>query len=75
MPTDLFRTLEDASGADLDWFWRGWLYTIDHVDVAIKDIRLLRMDTRDPKVDKAARKRDEDERPKMLTQHSSAIRE
>ncbi|MFW5659057.1 MAG: M1 family metallopeptidase, partial [Bacteroidota bacterium] len=37
-PADLFRTLEDASAVDLDWFWRGWFYTTDHVDMAITDV-------------------------------------
>ena len=34
-PADLFRTMEDASSVDLDWFWRGWFYTNDHVDLAL----------------------------------------
>jgi hypothetical protein len=34
MPADFFRTMEDASGTDLDWFWRGWFYTTDNVDIA-----------------------------------------
>jgi len=38
-PADFFRTMEDASGMDLDWFWRGWFYTTDHVDIAIKDVK------------------------------------
>ena len=37
-PADFFRTMEDASGVDLDWFWRGWFYTTDHVDLAITDL-------------------------------------
>ena len=37
-PEDFFRTMEDASGVDLDWFWRGWFYTTDHVDIGIKRI-------------------------------------
>ena len=37
-PADLFRTMEDASAVDLDWFWRGWFYTTDHVDIAIKSV-------------------------------------
>jgi hypothetical protein len=32
-PADFFRTMEDASGIDLDWFWRGWFYSTDHVDI------------------------------------------
>ncbi len=34
-PADFFRTMEDASGVDLDWFWRGWFYGIDAVDIAL----------------------------------------
>ena len=37
-PEDFFRTMEDASGVDLDWFWRGWFYTTDHVDIGIKEL-------------------------------------
>ena len=37
-PADFFRTMEDASGVDLDWFWRGWFYTTDHVDLAISNV-------------------------------------
>jgi len=37
-PEDLFRTLEDASSVDLDWFWRGWFYTTDHVDINLDEV-------------------------------------
>ncbi|MCC5931699.1 MAG: M1 family metallopeptidase [Cyclobacteriaceae bacterium] len=37
-PADFFRTMEDASGVDLDWFWRGWFYTTDHVDIEVSDV-------------------------------------
>jgi hypothetical protein len=37
-PEDLFRTMEDASGMDLDWFWRGWFYTTDRVDIALDTV-------------------------------------
>ncbi len=37
-PADFFRTMEDASSVDLDWFWKGWFYTTDHVDIAISDV-------------------------------------
>ncbi len=47
-PADFFRTMEDASAVDLDWFWRGWFYTIDHVDIAITDVRYRRMSPLDP---------------------------
>ncbi|MEM9287686.1 MAG: M1 family metallopeptidase [Pseudomonadota bacterium] len=50
-PADLFRTLEDASGVDLDWFWRGWFYSTDHVDIAINDVREYKIATNDPEKD------------------------
>ncbi len=37
-PEDFFRTMEDASAVDLDWFWRGWFYTTDYVDIGIKEV-------------------------------------
>jgi hypothetical protein len=50
-PADFFRTMEDASAVDLDWFWRGWFYSTDHVDVAITDVREYRLKSKDPDVD------------------------
>ena len=50
-PSDFFRTMEDASAVDLDWFWRGWFYTTDHVDVALKDIREYRVKAKNPDKD------------------------
>jgi hypothetical protein len=47
-PSDFFRTMEDASGVDLDWFWRGWFYTTDHVDIAVDEVTKYRIDTQDP---------------------------
>ncbi|MEN3322981.1 M1 family metallopeptidase [Mariniflexile soesokkakense] len=38
-PEDFFRTMEDASAMDLDWFWRGWFYTTDWVDIGIKEVK------------------------------------
>lgn len=43
-PADLFRTLEDASGEDLDWFWRGWFYGIDACDIALDSVKHFRAD-------------------------------
>ena len=37
-PADFFRTMEDASGTDLDWFWWGWFYTTDNVDISIENV-------------------------------------
>ncbi|AXO80248.1 M1 family peptidase [Olleya aquimaris] len=38
-PEDFFRTMEDASAVDLDWYWRGWFYTTDYVDIGVKDVK------------------------------------
>lgn len=47
-PADFFRTMEDASGVDLDWFWRGWFYTNDHVDIAISNVQHKQARSLDP---------------------------
>jgi hypothetical protein len=52
-PADLFRTMEDASGTDLDWFWRGWFYTTDAVDVSVDGITELHIDSKDPEAEQA----------------------
>ncbi|MDA9141889.1 M1 family metallopeptidase [Gammaproteobacteria bacterium] len=49
-PYDFFRTMEEASGVDLDWFWRGWFYSTDHVDIVLNNIHLASLDTLDPQV-------------------------
>jgi len=38
-PEDFFRTMEDASAMDLDWFWRGWFYTTDYTDIGVKEVK------------------------------------
>lgn len=60
MPADFFRTMEDASGIDLDWFWRGWFYSNEHVDLAITDVRQLNINTKNPVVEKKIRRAERD---------------
>ena len=43
-PADFFRTMEDASGEDLDWFWRGWFYSTDVVDISLDSVKYARAD-------------------------------
>ena len=43
-PADFFRTMEDASGEDLDWFWRGWFYSIDATDISLDTVKYSRPD-------------------------------
>ncbi len=42
-PADFFRTMEDASAKDLDWFWRGWFYSIDPVDISLDSLKWYRV--------------------------------
>ncbi len=62
-PADFFRTMEEASGVDLDWFWRGWFYTTDHVDISIDRVWKLRLDTRNPDIDFDRRRQEEADKP------------
>ncbi|MFN4879604.1 MAG: M1 family metallopeptidase [Flavobacteriia bacterium] len=52
-PADFFRTMEDASAVDLDWFWRGWFYSTDHVDIALTDVKWFQLNTQNPALEKA----------------------
>ncbi|UKT63304.1 M1 family metallopeptidase [Pedobacter mucosus] len=54
-PADLFRTMEDASGEDLDWFWRGWFYGTEPCDIALDSVKFAKADF--PKEVPAARSR------------------
>jgi hypothetical protein len=66
-PSDFFRTMEEASGVDLDWFWRGWFYSTDHVDISLDKISKLRMDTKDPDIDFNRLRQEELDKPMSLT--------
>ncbi|MDP5031138.1 M1 family metallopeptidase [Paraglaciecola sp.] len=66
-PSDFFRTMEEASGVDLDWFWRGWFYTTDHVDISLDNVYKLRLDTKDPDIDFARERQQELDKPMSLT--------
>jgi hypothetical protein len=67
MPADFFRSMEDASGVDLDWFWRGWFYTTDHVDLSIERVRLFTPLTGNPEADKAAAMKEREAEPQTLS--------
>jgi hypothetical protein len=42
-PSDFFRTLEDASAVDLDWFWRGWFYGTENVDLTLDNVKWYKL--------------------------------
>ncbi len=71
-PADFFRTMEDASGIDLDWFWRGWFYGTDRVDVSVDSVKWLQLDSRDPAVEKPKTKADKDALPVLATRARNA---
>jgi hypothetical protein len=66
-PADFFRTMEDASGTDLDWFWRGWFYTIDNVDVSIDGITEMNVSTKNPEVEQAWKRAQRAAQPISIT--------
>lgn len=66
-PADFFRTMEDASAMDLDWFWRGWFYTTDHVDIALGNIHLYRPNSLDPETEAAWLRALENEKPEFIS--------
>ena len=43
-PADFFRTMEDASGEDLDWFWRGWFYSTEACDISLDTVKYAKAD-------------------------------
>ena len=47
-PADFFRTMEDASGVDLDWFWRAWFFGTQPVDISLKEVDHYQIDPKDP---------------------------
>ena len=65
-PADFFRTMEDASGVDLDWFWRGWFYSTDHVDLAIDKVQMFKLANGNPAEDKAWKKKQAEEEPEYI---------
>ena len=71
-PADFFRTMEEVSGVDLDWFWRGWFYSVDHVDVSIDQVKWLQLDSRDPEIEKPKAEKEKNELPKTLTKELNA---
>lgn len=62
-PADFFRTMEDASGIDLDWFWRGWFYTTDHTDISIEGIREFKIETEAKALENPKRQVERDSKP------------
>jgi hypothetical protein len=71
-PADFFRTMEDASAVDLDWFWRGWFYTTDHTDIALESVKSYNASTRNPQVENARLQQQKAAAPQSITAQRNA---
>jgi hypothetical protein len=71
-PADFFRTMEDASAVDLDWFWRGWFYTTDHTDLALESVKSYNASTRNPQVENARLQQQKAAVPQSITAQRNA---
>jgi len=65
-PTDFFRTMEDASGTDLDWFWRGWFYSTDHVEIGLEDVKWFKINSKNPATEKELARKEKEDEPKFI---------
>jgi len=71
-PADFFRSMEDASGVDLDWFWRGWFYTTDHVDIGIENVKWMQLGSQDPDQDSELALKEFEEGPQNISKIRNA---
>ncbi|MFB1021518.1 MAG: M1 family aminopeptidase, partial [Vicingaceae bacterium] len=65
-PADFFRIMEDASGTDLDWFWRGWFFSTNHCDIALTDVKWMQISDKNPDKQKPFNKEIADSRGDLL---------
>lgn len=66
-PADFFRTIEDATAVDLDWFWRGWFFGTDHVDLGIDYVNYAQLKSFEPGADKLGAKAMEESEPASIS--------
>ncbi|NQY68265.1 MAG: M1 family metallopeptidase, partial [Flavobacteriales bacterium] len=65
-PADFFRTMEDASAVDLDWFWRAWFFTTDYVDISLDEVNWYELNTMNPDVEMAFKKEQDDKSDQFI---------
>ncbi len=73
-PADFFRTMEDASGEDLDWFWRGWFYGTDPCDIALESVKFAKADYTPIAVENKIEKKSRSNKPEVIFDDISKIR-
>jgi hypothetical protein len=76
-PADFFRSMEDASAVDLDWFWRGWFYGTEPVDIAINEVKWFQLNSQNPSLEKGFLKEQNDNKDIHIgaTRNETAIKE
>lgn len=71
-PADFFRTLEDASGVDLDWFWKGWFYGVEPVDQDLVEVDWYQIDSGNPEITKTAARAEEKRKAGTISKQRDA---
>ena len=71
-PADFFRTMEDASAVDLDWFWRGWFYGIEPCDLSLEAVKYYNVNTKNPGVENSQALKQRTAQPQTLSQQRNA---
>lgn len=66
-PADFFRTMEDASAVDLDWFWRGWFFTTEYVDLSLDGVRHFELTEQNPAIEKQFKKQQETQKQQYIS--------
>ncbi|GAB3771488.1 M1 family metallopeptidase [Spirosoma horti] len=72
-PADFFRTLEDASGVDLDWFWKGWFYGVQPVDQALVKVDWFQPNSQNPEITKAEARKAAQQRLNTISKQRDAL--
>ncbi len=70
-PDDFFRTMEDASAVDLDWFWRGWFFKTEPVDISLESVSWFKLDNRSPAERKADAKKTFDREESYISKNNN----
>jgi hypothetical protein len=65
-PADFFRTMEDASAVDLDWFWRGWFYSTHNVDISLDNVKWFQLNTQNPEIEKGIKEQTDKAKDKFI---------
>ncbi|WP_020596489.1 M1 family metallopeptidase [Spirosoma panaciterrae] len=72
-PADFFRTLEDASGVDLDWFWKGWFYGVQPVDQSLVKVDWFQADSQNPEISKTEARKEAQRKLNTISKQRDAL--